>query len=213
MTFDSDAPESKRFAFYGVDDEATGRRVMAELAPLMGGKGKVAILAGNQNAPNLKRRVDGVKEEAAKSPGIEIVGVFNHIETPQDAAAEVIKVGNAYPDIQGWAFVGGWPLFTKTLLTDLSADKLKIVSVDALPAELPYVEKGLAPVLLAQPTFLWGHVGVETIIKKIHLKQDVPVITPMELVRVTKENLGTWARQLKEWGFTDVPEEFLKLEK
>ena len=55
--------------------------------------------------------------------------------------------------------------------------------------------------------------GVETIIKKIHLKQDVPVNTPMELVRVTKDNLGTWARQLKEWGFTDVPEEYLKLEK
>ena len=213
MTFDSDAPESKRFAFYGVDDEDTGRKVMAELAPLMGGKGKVAILAGNQNAPNLRRRVDGVKQEAAKSPGIQIVGVFNHIETPQDAAAEVIKVGNAYPDIQGWAMIGGWPLFTKTLLTDLSADKLKIVSVDGLPAELPYVEKGLAPVLLAQPTYLWGHIGVETIIKKVHLKQDVPVILPMELVRVTKDNLGTWARQLKEWGFTDVPEEYLKLEK
>ena len=41
MTFDSDAPESKRFAFYGVDDVDTGRKVMAELAPLMGGKGKV----------------------------------------------------------------------------------------------------------------------------------------------------------------------------
>ena len=213
MTFDSDAPESKRFAFYGVDDEDTGRKVMAELAPLMGGKGKVAILAGNQNAPNLRRRVDGVKQEAAKSPGIQIVGVFNHVETPQDAAAEVIKVGNAYPDIQGWAMIGGWPLFTKTLLTDLSADKLKIVSVDGLPAELPYVEKGLAPVLLAQPTYLWGHIGVETIIKKVHLKEDVPVILPMELVRVTKDNLGTWARQLKEWGFTDVPEEYLKLEK
>ena len=35
----------------------------------------------------------------------------------------------------------------------------------------------------------------------------------MELVRVTKDNLGTWARQLKDWGFTDVPEEYLKLEK
>ena len=28
----------------------------------------------------------------------------------------------------------------------------------------------------------------------------------MELVRVTKDNLGTWARQLKTWGFTDVPD-------
>lgn len=213
MTFDSDAPDSKRFSFYGVDDVDTGRKVMAELATLMGGKGKVGILAGNQNAPNLRKRADGVKEEAAKHPGISIVGVFNHIETPQDAAAEVVKVGNAYPDIQGWAMVGGWPLFTKTLLTDLSPDKLKIVSVDALPAQLPYVDLGLAPVLLAQPTYLWGHVGVTTIVKKIHLKEDVPARLPMELVRVSKDNLGAWARQLRDWGFTDVPEEYLKLEK
>jgi ribose transport system substrate-binding protein len=213
MTFDSDVPDSQRFAFYGVDDLETGKKVMAELASLMGGKGKVGILAGNQNAPNLRRRVDGVKEEAAKHPGIEIVGVFNHIETPQDAAAEVVRVGNAYPDIQGWAMVGGWPLFTKTLLTDLNPDKLKIVSVDALPAQLPYVAKGLAPVLLAQPTYLWGFVSVETIIKKVHLKQEVPARIPMELVRVSKDNLGTWARQLRDWGFTDVPEEYLKLEK
>ena len=61
MTFDSDAPESKRFAFYGVDDRDTGIRTMAELATLMDGKGKVGILAGNQNAPNLRKRVDGVK--------------------------------------------------------------------------------------------------------------------------------------------------------
>jgi hypothetical protein len=32
----------------------------------------------------------------------------------------------------------------------------------------------------------------------------------MDLVRVTKDNLGEWARQLKAWGFTDVPDEYLK---
>src|SRR5215208_3615353 len=79
MTFDSDAPQSKRFAYYGVDDMQTGRETMAELVKLMGGKGKVAILAGNQNAPNLQRRVQGAKEEAAKTPGVQIVGTFNHI--------------------------------------------------------------------------------------------------------------------------------------
>ena len=30
---------------------------------------------------------------------------------------------------------------------------------------------------------------------------------------VTKDNLGTWARQLRDWGFTDVPEAYLKLPK
>ena len=211
MTFDSDAPESQRFAFYGVDDIKTGQAVMDELAKQMGESGSIAILAGNQNAPNLRNRVEGVKQAASKYPKIKIVDTFYHIETPQDAAAEVIRVQNAYPQIQGWAMIGGWPLFTQTLLTDLDPKKVKIVAVDGLPAELAYVEKGLAPVLLAQPTYLWGHVSVQRIFDKVQLKQDVPTIIPMDLVRVTKENLGTWARQLRDWGFTDVPEAYLAL--
>jgi len=211
MTFDSDAPESQRFAFYGVDDVKTGQAVMDELAKQMNEAGSIAILAGNQNAPNLRKRVDGVKAAAAKYPKIKIVDTFYHAETPQDAAAEVIRVQNAYPQIQGWAMIGGWPLFTQTLLTDLDPKKVKIVAVDGLPAELAYVEKGLAPVLLAQPTYLWGSESVKLIMDKVLLKKDVPQINQMELVKVSKENLGTWARQLKEWGFTDVPESYLAL--
>ena len=212
MTFDSDAAQSKRFAYYGVDDRQLGEDVMGELAKLLGAKGgRVAILAGNQNAPNLRRRVEGVKAEAAKHHGIQIIGTFYHAETPQDAAAEVIRVGNSYPDIKGWAMVGGWALFTKTLLTDLDPKKVKIVAVDALPTELPYVEKGLAPVLLAQSSFLWGNVGVTKIIDKIHYKKDVPEVVSMDPVRVTSETLGSWSRQLRQWGFADVPEEYLKL--
>lgn len=209
MTFDSDAPQSKRFAYYGVDDVKTGRTVMDELAKLMDGKGAVAILAGNQNAPNLQRRVQGVREAAAKYPGIRIIDAFHHIETPQDAAAEVIRVNNAYPEVRGWAMIGGWALFTQTLLTDLDPARLKVVSVDALPAELAYVDKGIAPVLLAQPVYEWGYVGVKTIVDKIYFHKDVPEIIPMELVRVTRDNLGDWARQLKAWGFTDVPDSYL----
>jgi ribose transport system substrate-binding protein len=211
MTFDSDAPESNRFAFYGVDDIKTGQAVMDELAKQMGERGSIAILAGNQNAPNLRKRVEGVKQAAAKYPNMTIVDTFYHVETPQDAAAEVIRVQNAYPQIQGWAMIGGWPLFTQTLLTDLDPRKTKIVAVDGLPAQLAYVEKGLAPVLLAQPTYLWGYESVQRIVQKVHLKQEVPEINPMELVRVTKENLGTWARQLRDWGFTDVSETYLNL--
>jgi ribose transport system substrate-binding protein len=211
MTFDSDAPESRRFAFYGVDDVKTGTAVMDELARQMNERGAIAILAGNQNAPNLRKRVEGVKQAAARYPNITIVDTFYHVETPQDAAAEVIRVQNAYPQIQGWAMIGGWPLFTQTLLTDLDPKKVKIVAVDALPAELAYVDRGLAPVLLAQPTYLWGYESVRRIFDKVQLKKDVPAIIPMELVRVTRDNLGDWARQLQAWGFTDVPDAYLKL--
>ncbi|HEX5439140.1 MAG TPA: substrate-binding domain-containing protein [Gemmatimonadaceae bacterium] len=213
MMFDSDAPQSKRFSFYGGDDEAIGKQVMSELAAQMHGKGRVAIFSGNQNAPNLQRRVQGVKDEAKKYPGITLIGTFHTIETPQDAAAEVLRVEQAYPNIQGWAMVGGWALFTRALLTDLDPAKVKIVSVDALPVELAYVEKGLTPVLLAQPTYLWGYQSVHTIFDHVYLHKQVPEHVEMKLVKVTKANLGDWARQLKAWGYPNVDPKYLSLGK
>jgi ribose transport system substrate-binding protein len=211
MTFDSDAAGSKRFAFYGVDDEKLGRTVMRELAAQLRKKGSVAILGGNAAAPNLRKRVDGVKKEAALTPGITIVGTFNHPETARDAAAEVIRAQTANPQIQGWAMIGGWALITPRLMKELDPQKVKVVAVNALPAQLAFVETGLAPVLLALPTYNWGYVSVQRIVDKVHLKQDVPtVIPPMESMRVTKDNLGTWARQMKSWG-ASVPDRYLKM--
>jgi ribose transport system substrate-binding protein len=211
MTFDSDAPQSKRFAFLGIDDVKAGKSVMDELAERIDDAGSVAILAGNENAPNLQKRVQGVKEAAKAHPKIKIIGTFYHVETPEDAAAEVMRVQKENPQLKGWAMVGGWPLFSPTLLTALDPGKVKIVAVDALPAELAYVQKGLAPVLLAQPTYDWGHESVRTIVDKVRSKKNVPEIIPMDLFRVTSDNLGTWARQLKRWGFPGVPEAYLSL--
>ena len=45
----------------------------------------------------------------------------------------------------------------------------------------------------------------------IHKKDPAAPIIRMELVRVSKENLGQWARQLKDWGFTDVQDKYLKM--
>jgi ribose transport system substrate-binding protein len=213
MTFDSDVAGSKRFSFYGGDDALMGKQVMEELSKQMGGKGHVAIIAGSQNAPNLQKRVQGAKDEAKNHPGITIVTTAYHSETPQDAAAEVMRVQNAYPNLNGFAMIGGWALFTPTLLTDLDPKKTKIVSVDALPATLAYVEKGLAPVLFAQPTYNWGYVSVKTIFDHVHNKKDVPAHVQMDLVRVSSDNLGAWARQLRDWGYTDVDAKYIALPK
>jgi ribose transport system substrate-binding protein len=198
-TFDSDAPASKRFVTYGVDDVKCGEQVMSELAKLMGGKGTVAILAGNQNAPNLQKRVQGVKNIAKTFPGIEIVDTYYHRETPQDAAAKVEQVMQSHPDISGWAMVGGWPLFTENALK-WPPGSVKCVSVDALPPQLAYLKSGHVQLLLAQQVYEWGHRSVELLVDKIHLKKNPAKLHEVSpLVPVTTKNVDEFAKNWEKW--------------
>jgi ribose transport system substrate-binding protein len=198
-TFDSDAPASKRFVTYGVDDIECGKQTMDELAKVMGGKGVVAILAGNQNAPNLQRRVQGAKEAAKKYPGITIRDTYYHKETPQDAAAKVEQVMQANPDITGWAMIGGWPLFTENALK-WQPGTVACVSVDALPAQLAYIRSGHVPVLLAQQCYEWGHRSVELLVDKIVNKKNPPAVKEISpLIPVTKANVDEFGKNWAKW--------------
>lgn len=209
MTFDSDAAQSKRFSFYGANDADAGMRTMKELCALIHDKGTVAILAGNQNAPNLQARVKGAQDEAKNHPGVKVIPVVYHPETPQDATKEVIATMKANPEVNGWAMIGSWPLFAPGLMNEIDPSKVVCVGIDALPAELPYVDKGIAPVLLAQPVYKWGYFCVERIIDKLVKGKETQASYPMELERVTKDNLTKWAEQLQDWGFKDIDPKFL----
>jgi ribose transport system substrate-binding protein len=201
MCFDSDAPNSKRFAYYGTNDKSCGERTVDVLAKAMGEKGTVAILAGNQSAPNLQNRVAGAKEALKKYPNMKLnnPGVFYHVETPEKAAEAVQQAQNANPGIQGWAMIGGWPLFTANALK-WPAGSIKVVAVDALPAQLGYVKDGYVEALLAQDCYGWGTKSVEILLDKIIKNQsppDVKVIDPLTMV--TKENVDSYAENWKKW--------------
>lgn len=209
MTFDSDAPNSKRFAFYGPDDVEIGESVMTELAALIGEEGEVAVLGGSQSAPNIQKRVEGIRKAAENFGNIKIVGEFYHAENAEDAVAEFLRVNEMYPNLKGWAMAGGWPFFNETLLNKIDPGKIKIVAVDALPVQLPYIENGSVSVLLGQPTFRWGKVCVEKIVDKLHHEEEVEEIYKMKLIKVWIDNLGGWSRQLRAWGYEGIPEKYL----
>ncbi|QYK49364.1 MAG: substrate-binding domain-containing protein [Phycisphaeraceae bacterium] len=198
-TFDSDAPASKRFAYYGINDEEAGRAVARELIKVMGETGVVAILAGNQSAPNLQTRVRGVRDEISKHPGVTIKDVYYHPETAPDAAAKVKDVQINNPEITGWAMVGGWPLFTENAL-DGVAGKAKVVSVDHLPEQLNYVRAGQVQALVGQDCYGWGYRTVEMLFERAHLnKSPENVINTFELSVVTSENVDEYAGIWNRW--------------
>jgi ribose transport system substrate-binding protein len=201
VTFDSDSPKSKRMAYYGINDVECGKAVMRELARAMGDQGGVvAILSGSQTAPNLNARIQGVKEEleTLKDKGFTFKQVFYTKETANDAAALVQQVQTANPDIAGWAMVGGWPLFTKNALDNVSA---KVVSVDTLPQQLEYVKSGKVQALVGQQCYGWGYESVRMLVEKLIEGKDPPaVINNFDLAIVTPENVteyeGVWEKWL-----------------
>ena len=173
--------------------------IMNALAKAMGNKGVVAILAGNQNAPNLQKRVQGVKEEAKKYPDIKILDAYYHKETPQDAAAKVEQVMQAHPEITGWAMIGGWPLFTDNALK-FAPGTVKVVAVDALPAQLGYLRSGHVQVLLAQQVYEWGTKSVDMLYDKVAENKNPPSsFVKGELIPVTKENVDQYAANWDKW--------------
>lgn len=203
VTFDSDVPDSGRMAYYGVDDKEAGRELMRQLAPLLDGNGTVAVLTGNPAASNLSARVDGVVEEAENHEGVNIKQVYSFMpETATEAVAKMQQVQTANPDINGWALVGGWPLYTANALDGIY-ENAKVVSMDPLPLPIAYVQKGQVQVLVGQPYYGWGERSVQMIVDKLHFdKSPASELVIAEFDIVTGENadeyLVNWDAWLKE---------------
>ena len=158
VTWDADAPKSKRIAFYGVDDKASGRIMGEQAAQLLGGKGTVAIIT-SIGAVNLQRRLEGVREALAQHPGIKIVEEYDIKEDPVRCAEIIASGTNRYPDLGAWISVGGWPVFTRNALASVPP-QTKVISFDTIPPAPDLLKAGKVQVLLGQKYFGWGSESV-----------------------------------------------------
>ena len=111
MTWDSDAPDSGRFTYLGVDNYEGGLAAADMLVKFMGEEGKVAILTGVPGAFNLEGRISGFKDGIKDSSGIEVVTTVACDDDINKSVQLVEEVMQANPDLDGWFFVGLWPLF------------------------------------------------------------------------------------------------------
>ena len=196
VTWDSDAPTSRRLAFYGVDDLASGRIMGEETIRLLNGKGKVAIIS-SLGATNLQNRLSGVKEALAKAPGIEIVEVYD-IQEDVIRCAEIIATGSRrYPDLAAWISVGGWPVFTRNALAAVDPSKTKVISFDTIDPALDLLREGKVQVLLGQKYFGWGSESVKLLHDIKNGKKPAAPIIDSGVDVVTKDNVEQYAEQWK----------------
>ena len=196
VTWDSDAPKSKRIAFYGVDDYKSGQIMGEEAARLLNGKGTVAFIT-SAGANNLQRRLDGAKEVLARFPGIKIVETYD-IQEDSVRCAQFIATGtNRYPNLGAWISVGGWPVFTANALAPVDPKRTKFISFDTNPPAPDLLKAGKVQVLLGQKYFGWGGESVQLLYDIVHGKRPANPIIDSGVDVVTADNVDAYLKMWK----------------
>ncbi len=167
MTFDSDCPDSKRACFYAVSDDGIGQELGRQLVEACGGKakmeGEVAIVSGQSSAPNLQARVGGVQKFLSETdfPKLKFLPILYCDDDGAKSIEQIRTTMQSHPKLRAIIMVGGWPLFLDGALDSVKDfNQTKVVSVDALPKQLDYVESGQVACLVAQKCFDWGYESV-----------------------------------------------------
>jgi ribose transport system substrate-binding protein len=191
VTWDADAPKSKRIAYYGVDDFKAGQILGKEAIRLLNGKGRIAIIT-SLGAYNLQRRLDGVKDAIKDAPGISVVETFDIKEDTVRCAEIIASATNKYGDLDAWISVGGWPVFTRNGLDAINPAKTKVLSFDAIPPAPDLIKAGRAQVLLGQKYFGWGSETVKILANLKRGIQPPAAIIDSGVDIVTKDNVDQY---------------------
>ena len=198
ITWDSDAPKSKRQAFYGVNDVEAGKALGHGLGMLLDGTGRVALIT-SLGADNLQKRLDGAKAGLHEFPGIEIVETFDVRDDAVRVAEVIAAATQRYPDLSGWLSVGGWPVFVRNALDPVDSTRTKVVAFDTIPPAPDLVRAGKVQLLIGQKYFGWGEESVKLLNRIVHGERLTQPYQYSGMDIVTPQNLDEYLAQWKQW--------------
>ena len=160
MTWDSDSPESARFTYLGVDNYEGGKAAAELLLQALPNGGQVALLSGVPGAANLEARIKGF-EDAVAGTNLQVALKVFCDDDVNKGVTVVEEAMTANPDLDGWFFVGLWPVFAgdgaMPQWEAATAAGMKTVAFDTLPVELDWVKSGLLYGLVGQKYWGWGY--------------------------------------------------------
>lgn len=180
VTHDSDAPESPRLCYIGVDNYEAGRmcgRLVKEAIP---DGGQVAIFIGRLEQDNARRRRQGVIDELmGRDPdpnrfdppgdvvegedGFIVVGTFTDQFDRAKAKANVEDVITRYPGIDCMVglFEYNPPLVLEALDRAGKTGKIKVVAFDEATETLEGIRSGTVQGTVVQDPYMYGYRSVE----------------------------------------------------
>ncbi len=202
ITFDADAPNSKRQAYVGTNNSTLGKALGEALVKVHPTPGTYALVSGGPAAVNLNERVEGVRSVLKAAGWTEVGGSPTFCN--DDAALAVQQMNDlltANPNLSAIVPVGGWPLFTgeaykrfaARVKSQMQSGKFAIVSADTLPVEIELLKDGDVNTLVGQRPREMGADAMQ-ILMALHNHKTVPTITYVGLDTVTPANAASFGK-------------------
>jgi ribose transport system substrate-binding protein len=202
ITFDSDSPKSKRIAFVGTNNYQGGVEAGKAYAAIQA-DGKFAVITGGLAAANHNERGAGFRD-ALKAAGGKYTEIPGSPFPCNDDAAKSIQiiqdVLTRYPDINGFFFSGGWPLFgaaeayVRAVEVNNRIETLTVVSFDSLPEELALLKKEYVDALIGQRPYAMGVKSVDVLNDLVQGKT-VPAVIDTGVDVITKDNIDQFLKK------------------
>ncbi|WP_422001440.1 substrate-binding domain-containing protein [Reyranella sp.] len=200
FTTDSDAPSSKRVAYFGSSNVQAGKQAGQLLRRALPGGGKCMGFIGLLRVENAADRIAGVRE-ALKGSNVELVDVladdFDHARARSNVADTLAR-----PDIN--CMVGFYDYNAPIILDAVRAagqlGRVRIVAFDEDPVTLGGVKDGTIVGTVVQQAYEWGYLGMTALARymegrKSAIPPDGRVILPTRII--DKDNVDAYWTGLK----------------
>jgi ribose transport system substrate-binding protein len=161
ICIDADAPESSRVLFIGTDNFRAGQDSGKRMATLLGGQGRVAIIAlGGQL--NSDERVRGVNEALKKYPGVQIAQTVDDkgdARVAFDVVSALLQKNERLDGIICLEASGGEGAADALHRMDMTG-KIKIVAFDKDPQTLEGIDRKWITATVVQKPYVMAFYGV-----------------------------------------------------
>jgi ribose transport system substrate-binding protein len=160
ITFDSDAPASKRLLYIGTNNYEAGKALGGEIVKLLPKGGKMAVFVGNLAADNAAQRLKGIVDAIA-GKNIEIVDKREDNTDRAKARANVEDIINAHSDLNLvaglWSYNG--PAIAAAIEALGKKDKILAAVFDEEEGTLNAIQAGIISVTVVQKPFQFGYLS------------------------------------------------------
>lgn len=162
VTFDSDAPDSKRLGYIGTDNVKAGQHMGEVLGEALGGEGKVLVSMGVSTQENLIQRLDGVKEVLAESyPDITIVDEKSSQGDTSIALANIENMVTANPEFDALIGIDAAAGPAAVVVWKAQGLDQKVITFDDTDDIIQGIRDGQITSSIAQNQYVWGTTIVE----------------------------------------------------